>query len=113
SATMEQVLPWIRSATDTSAIVAGEDEALLWLYTGRRAVPSYLWRVKGRDAESFGPDSLHAWLERSGATHLVLTGPGSDAAATLDALLTRRPGYLQLIRVWPGGILAFRIQRGA
>src|SRR5260221_7589372 len=86
SATMNDILPWIRSSTDTSAVIAGEDEALIWLYTGRRAVPSYLWRVRGRDAESLGADSLHAWLERSGATHMVLTGPGSDAAPTIDAL---------------------------
>lgn len=113
SATMNEILPWIRTATDTTAVIAGEDEALVWLYTGRHAVPSYLWRVRGRDAESFGADSLHAWLERSGATHLIMTGPGSDAAPTIDQLISRRPGYLQLIRVWPGNMLAFRIQRGA
>lgn len=113
SATMNDILPWIRETTDSTAIIAGEDEALIWLYTGRRAVPSYLWRVRDRSAESFGPDSLHAWLERSGATHMILTGPGSDAAATIDALLSVRPGYLQVVRVWPGRLLAFRIHRGA
>ncbi len=113
SATMEEILPWVKSATDSAAVIAGEDEALWWLYTGRRAVPSYLWRVRGRDAESFGADSLIAFLQRSGATHLILTGPGSDAAPTIDALIARKPGYLQLIRVWPGQLMAFRIQRGA
>jgi hypothetical protein len=113
SATMNDILPWIRSDTDTASVIAGEDEALIWLYTGRRAVPSYLWRVRGRASESFGADSLHAYLERTGATHLILTGPGSDAAPTVDALLSRRPGYLQLVRVWPGQLLAFRIHRGA
>jgi hypothetical protein len=112
SATMNDILPWIRETTDSSSIVAGEDEALIWLYTGRRAVPSFLWRVNGRESESFGPDSLHAWLERSGATHMIVTGPGSDAAPTIDALMGRRPGYLQLVRVWPGQLLAFRIHRG-
>ena len=112
SATMNDILPWIRESTDSSAVIAGEDEALIWLYTGRRAVPSFLWRVNGREAESFGPDSLHAWLERSGATHMILTGPGSDAAPTIDALLARRPGYLQLVRVWPGQLMAFGIHRG-
>ncbi len=113
SATMNDILPWIRSATDTGAVIAGEDEALIWLYTGRRAVPSYLWRVRGRASESFGADSLHAWLERAGATHLIVTGPGSEAAPTIDALLAARRGYLELVRVWPGQLLAFRIHRGA
>ena len=109
SATFAQVLPWIRTATDTSAVVASEDEALIWLYTGRRAVPSYLWRVRGREAESFGPDTLRAFLRRSGATHLVLTGLASDAAPTIDALLAREPGFLHLVRVWPGPIMAFAV----
>lgn len=113
SETMEGLLPWVRTATDSSAVLATEDEALLWLYTGRRAVPSFLWRVRGRASESFGPDSLYAYLERAGATYLILGGPGSDAAPTVDALLERRPGYLQLVRVWPNQMMAFRIRRGA
>lgn len=113
SGTMNEILPWIRSATDSSSVIAGEDEALIWLYTGRRAVPSFLWRVKGRASESFGPDSLHAWLGRTGATHMILTGPGSEAAPTIDELLAKRPGYLELVRVWPGRLFAFRIHPGA
>jgi hypothetical protein len=109
---MSTVLPWIRQSTDTTAVIAGEDEALLWLYTGRRAVPNYLWRVRGRGAESLGADSLHAWLERTGASYLVLTGPRSDAATTIDGLIGLRPGYLRLIQVWPGPMYAFRIQHG-
>ena len=60
-------------------------------------------------AESLGPDTLRAYLERTGATHLVLTGPGSDAAVTINDLLGRAPGYLRLEYVWPGSILAFRV----
>ncbi len=112
SATLGEVLPWIREGTDSTAIIAGEDEALLYLYTGRRAVPSFLWRVRGRDAESFGPDTLKAFLERTGATHLILSGPGSDAAPTVDALLGRHPGLLRVVRAWPNPILAFEVRRG-
>ena len=112
SATMDDILPWIRASTDTNSVIAGEDEALIWLYTGRRAIPSYLWRVRGRSAESMGPDTLFAYLERNGATHLVLAGIGSDAAPTIDALVAKRPGYLQLVRVWPGPLYAFRIRHG-
>jgi len=111
SATFATVLPWVREQTPADAVIATEDEALVWLYTGRRAVPSYLWRVRGRESESLGPDSLRAWLDRSRATHLVLTGRGSEAAPTINALLGSRPGYLRVARVWPGGILAFAIVR--
>jgi hypothetical protein len=112
SDSFREVLPWIREQTGSSAVIATEDEALVWLYTGRRAVPSYVWRARGRTAESLGPDSLRAWLDRSGATHLMLMGPGSDAAPTIDALLQRHPGYLRVVRSWPWPILAFEIQRG-
>lgn len=108
----EEVVPWIREATDSTAVIAGEDEALLWLYTGRRAVPSYLWRARGRSDESLGPDSLRAYFDRSGVTHVILTGPGSDAAPTIDAMLGRYPGYLRTVRVWPGPMIAFRVTRG-
>lgn len=111
SATFEELLPWIRGATDSSAVIAGEDEALIWLYTGRRAVPSYLWRVRGRASESFGPDTLRAFLLRSGATHLVLTGPGSEAAQTINDLIGQHPGFLRVVRSWPRPMLAFEVQR--
>ncbi len=111
SETMSTILPWIREKTEPGAVIAGEDEALLWLYTGRRAVPNYLWRVRGRSAEGLGADSLHAWLDRNGANYVILTGPRSDPATALDALMGKRPGYLEIIQVWPGPMFAFRVHR--
>jgi hypothetical protein len=113
SATMSEILPWIREATPPDAVVAGEDEALLWLYAGRRAVPNFVWRYRGRGEMSFGPDSLRAWFDRAGVTHVLLTGPRSDAAPTLNQLLDRTPGYLRLMRVWPGSVLAFAVNRAS
>jgi len=112
SATLEEVLPWVRRATPPDAVIAGEDEALLWLYTGRRAVPSDVWRYRGRAEESLGPDSLHAWLDRSGVSYVLLTGAGSGAAPTLSQLIGRYPGYLRVARVWPGSVVAFTVDRG-
>jgi len=105
SAAFDDVLPWIAS-TPESAVIGVEDEALVWLYTGRRAVPTYLWRVRGRDGESFGPDSLRAFMRRNGVTHVVLTGPGSEAAPDLDALAAPG-GNLSLVAVLPHRRLAF------
>ena len=77
------------------------------------AVPNYVWRYRGRGETSFGPDSLRAWFDRAGVTHVVLTGPRSDAAPTLNRLLERTPGYLRLLRVWPGSVLAFAVNRAS
>ena len=107
SATMTELLPWVRQFTPPDAVVAGEDEAMLWLYTGRRAVPSYVWRYRGRGDESLGPDSLRAWFDRAGVTHVLLSGPGSDAAPTLSQVLGRFPGYLRAVRVWSVAAMAF------
>lgn len=112
SETFERILPWLRSATPDSAVLAGEDEALLWLYTGRRAVPSYLWRLAGRRDVSFGPDSLHAFFDRAGVTHVVVTGPRSDAAPTLDELRGLFPGYLHPVMSWRGDMIAYAVDRG-
>ena len=111
SATMSDFLPWIRETTPPDAVLAGEDEALLWLYAGRRAVPSDVWRYRGRGDESLGPDSLKAWLDRSRVSYVLLSGPGSDAAPTISALLGRYPGYLHVAREWPGGPMAFAVDR--
>jgi len=111
SATLSEVIPWIREATPPDAVVAVEDEAAIWLYTGRRAVPSYVWRYRGRGDESLGPAALHDWLVRAGATHVVLAGGGSEAAGTLSQVLGRYPGFLHVVRVWPGSMVAFAVDR--
>jgi hypothetical protein len=112
SETFERILPWVRSATPDSAVLAGEDEALLWLYTGRRAVPSYLWHLQGSGEVSFGPDSLRAFFDRAGVSHVILTGPRSDAAPTLDEVVALFPGYLRPVMSWRGLMIAFAVDRG-
>jgi hypothetical protein len=112
SGPLSELVPWVRQATPADAVVAAESEALLWLYTGRRAVPNYVWRYRGRDGESLGPASLRAWFDRSGVTHVVLTGADSRAAPTLNQLMGRYPGYLRVVHAWPGSVLAFAVERG-
>ena len=113
SATVSELLPWVRDHTPPDAVVAGEDEALLWLYTGRRAVPSYVWRYRGREDVSLGPDSLKAWLDRAQVSYVLLGSAGSDAAPTLSALLGRYPGYLHVAQLWPppASAMAFAVDR--
>ena len=111
SASFERVLPWVRSATPDTAVLAGEDEALLWLYSGHRAVPSYLWHLDGRRDVSFGPDSLRAFFDRAGVSYVLLTGPRSDAAPTLLDVQALFPGYLRSVAGWPGMIVAYRVDR--
>jgi len=109
SETFETILPWVQRTTPTTAVLAGEDEALLWLYSGRRAVPTYLWRLEGRRDVGFGPDSLRAFLDRSAVDYVIVTGPRSDAAPVVEALRQLVPGYLTPLMMWPGPMAAFEV----
>jgi hypothetical protein len=83
---------------------------LVWLYTGRRAVPFYLFSYHGGEEAPVTPTTQLAFLERAGVTHVLLTGPG-PGALELDALLGAAPGRLRLVRRWPGGRVAFEVTR--
>ncbi len=111
SDSFERILPWVARATPDSAVLAGEDEALWWLYSGRRAVPSYLWHLAGRRDVSYGPDSLRAFFDRSRVTHVIVTGPRSDAAPTLDEVRALFPSYLLPVMMWRGLMIAYEVDR--
>jgi len=71
------------------AVVASEGESLIYLYTGRRSVPSYLFRWRGTGtAARPHQEAIDYWCE-AGVTHLVVTGP-SDSASTIAAQLASR-----------------------
>ena len=112
SRSFEQIVPWVRETLPASAVLAGEDEALLWLYTGRRAVPSFLWRVEGRVARAYPADTLRAFFDRAGVTHVVITGLRSEAAPAIDELLQRYRGYLRTVMMWPGPMMALSVDAG-
>jgi hypothetical protein len=108
SANLRELLPAIAAVPD-SAVVASDDEALVWLYTGRKAVPFYLWSRRGREVVEPTPAEHRAYLERQGVTHVLLTGRGSGSDRELDALLGTYRGWLVVTRVWPGGRALLRI----
>lgn len=111
SANMDELLPWVETLP-TRSVLAADDESLIWLYTGRQAVPCYLFSYRGRGEAPIAPAALFAFFDRAGVTHLLVTGPGGAEAAELDALLATAPGRLTVVRRWPGGRTAFEMTRG-
>ena len=111
SANFAELLPVIQNLPD-SAVVASDDEALLWLYTGRRAVPFYLERYHGRDLVTPTPAEQRAYLERMGVTHVLLASATSPSAGQLRALLGAYPPWLTAIYRWPDGRWLFAVNRG-
>ena len=109
SANFEDVLPWVAALPD-DAVVATDDEALVWLHTGKQAVPLYVYGLRGATDVALPPAEHRVFLERAGVTHILLSGGGAPAVQ-LDALLGAYPGWLTIVQRWPGGRVAFRVNR--
>ena len=88
------LVPAITAELPTNAVVAGEDEALLYLYTGRLAVPSYLFRSIGGAAAPFPADSAIAFFCKMGVTNLALSGARAPAGPLVTQLLERNDSTL-------------------
>ena len=111
SANFAELLPVIQSLPD-SAVVATDDEALVWLYSRRRSVPFFLERYRGRDLITPTPAEQRAYLERMGITHVLLASSTSPSAIQLRALLGAYPPWLTAVYRWPDGRWLFAVNRG-
>jgi hypothetical protein len=76
----------IASAVPEDAVVASDGEAMIYLYTGRRAVPAYLFRLEERSMTPFGVDTTTAYFCESGVTHLATSWLGGDLLPLFEAL---------------------------
>lgn len=109
SANFRELLPALR-ALPADAVLATDDEALVWLYTGRTAVPLYLYQYRGRATLEPAPAAHRAYLRRMGVTHVVLASASADGARELRALLTAYPGWLAAVHRWSGGRWIFAVR---
>ena len=107
---MAELLPAIDSLPP-DAVVATDNEPLVWLYTRRRAVPFYLFAYSGRQLLQPLPEFQLSYLRRIGATHVLLSGLNTGSAEQLDRLLGAYPGMLSVTRRWSGGRALFALKR--
>jgi hypothetical protein len=111
SANFGELLPMVANLPD-SAVVATDDEALVWLYTRRRAVPFYLERFRGTEVVRPTPAEHHAYLQRMGVTHILLASSTSPSAIELRGLIGAYPQMLEALYRWPDGRWLFAVNRG-
>lgn len=111
SANFAELLPVVQNLPD-SAVLATDDEALVWLYTRRRAVPLYLESYRGRDLIRPTPAEHRAYLERMGVTHVMLASATSPSAVELRSLLGAYPAGFTAIYRWSDGRWLFAVNRG-
>jgi hypothetical protein len=109
SANFAELVPWI-AALPGSPVVATDDEALVWLYTGKRTVPLYLFGYRGRTLIEPPVAEHRAFLERAGVSYVLQSGAG-PSAHQLDALRAAYPAWLAVVRRWPGDRAAFAVAR--
>jgi hypothetical protein len=79
----------ISTSVPEDAVIASDGEAMVYLYTGRQAVPLYLFRLEGREMEPFGVATTTAYFCESGVTHLATSWLGGDVLPLFDALEER------------------------
>ena len=103
-----ELLPRL-DALPRDAVLATDDEALVWLYTQRTAIPFYVYGYLGRAEARPTPAEHRSYLKRQGVTHILLSGFGSGSDAELRALLGAYPGWLTPIYRWNGGRVLFRV----
>lgn len=103
-----ELIDWVSANTDPSAVIAYEFDPLVALYTGRSAVPNnyepvHLWyRTREPPVEPLA--------ELLGETRVDYVAVRSDvplAAGTIDSLLERYPGSLNLRFVTAHGVMIF------
>jgi hypothetical protein len=111
SANFAELLPVIANLPE-SAVVATDDEALVWLYTRRQSVPLYLESYRGRDLIRPTPADHRAYLERMGVTHILLASATSPSAIELRALIGGYPAWLSGLYRWSDGRWLFAVNRG-
>ena len=111
SANFAELLPVVQNLPD-SAVVATDDEALVWLYSRRRSVPLYLESYHGRELIRPTPAEHRAYLERMGVTHVLLASATSPSAIELRGLIGAYPSLLTAIYRWPDGRWLFAVNRG-
>jgi len=110
SANFSELLPALDSLP-AGAVLATDNEPLVWLAIRRTAVPFYLFTYQGRRLLEANPALQRAYLERSGVTHVLLSGTGTASEGELSRLMAAYPGWLAPARLWPGGRTLYEVRR--
>jgi hypothetical protein len=108
-ANFAELLPALRELPP-DAVLAVDNESLVSLYTGRQAVPLFLYGYAGGRETRPTPAEQRAYLDRQHVTHVVLASASSPSAGELRALIAAYPGWLEPVHSWPGGRWIFAVR---
>ena len=97
----------IDAGLPADAVIAAEGEAMIYLYTGRTAVPNTLFRWKGRALEYFPVADVRRYFCDTGVSHISLSGPASEGAPVVSALAAEPDSIVRPIFRMTGGPALF------
>ena len=107
---MEPAVRWVRAHTELDAVVATENDPMLYLYTERRAVPVLSWTAAEQvraQTSAVAEDNLRRIQDQFGPAFIVLPGGGTPEALAVERLW-REEKQLELVDTLPGGGAVFR-----
>lgn len=96
------VVEWVRASTRPTDIIAMEDDPLVYLYTGRRAIPVGTFTPEeylNEQTYAFATDQLAAIIARYKPTYVI--GTTSYGVISARTLSTRTPPVLQVHSLLP------------
>jgi hypothetical protein len=104
------VVASIEAGTPPDAVIAAEGEPMIYLYTGRLAVPNALFQWKGRSLEYFPLEEVHRYFCQTGVTHIALSGPASEGAPVVSGLAARPDSVVRQLFTVTHGPALYRFQ---
>jgi hypothetical protein len=110
SVTFTGVLP-VLDSLPPAAVIATDQDPLVWLYTRRAAVPFSLYAFQGRAVLEPPPAVHRAYLERQGVTHILVADARIQGVTELDRMRRAYPGWLRVVRRWPDDVTLLQVSR--
>ena len=107
---MEPAVRWVRTHAPAEAVIATENDPMLYLYTGRLSVPVLSWTaaelVKPQTA-AVAESNLEKIQAQFSPAYIVLAGGGTPVASAVERMW-RAEGLLELVDTLTGGGAVFR-----
>ncbi|NIR46553.1 MAG: hypothetical protein GWN99_19085 [Gemmatimonadetes bacterium] len=114
SAVAAELVAWVEDNVRPEAVVAFEFDPLLALYSGRRTAPNnYEPLHPWYQSREPGVDELASLLVDLGVDYVAVRRDVAVAAAPIDALMGRHPGWLGIVHVTPRGVVVLRVTEEA
>ncbi len=110
SVTFTGILP-VLDSLPRAAVIATDQDPLVWLYTRRAAVPFSLYAFQGRTVLEPPPAVHRAYLERQGVTHILVADARIQGATELERLRRAYPGWLRVVRRGPDDVTLLQVSR--